>query len=134
MIVLDASVVIEMLLRPGRHRPLLDRVLDPGQSLVAPHVLDLEVTQVLRRYATGREISSVRAEAAFEDYRDLRISRYPHAPLLTRIWGLRNNCTAYDAAYISLAEALDCPLLTCDAALAVVPGHRATVEVVDQST
>jgi predicted nucleic acid-binding protein len=111
---------------------MLNRVLDPGQSLVAPHVLDLEGTQVLRRYATGREIFSARAEAAFDDYRVLRISRYPHTPLLTRIWGLRNNCTSYDAAYSALAETLDCPLLTCDAALADVPGHRATVEVVGQ--
>lgn len=132
MIVLDASAVIEILLRPGRHRPLLNRVLDPGQSLVAPHVLDLEVTQVLRRYAAGREMSAARTEAAFGDYCDLRISRYPHAPLLSRIWGLRNNCTAYDAAYIALAETLDCPLLTCDTALAVVPGHRATIEIVDR--
>jgi len=66
MIVVDASAVIEILLRPERHRLLLDRVLDPSQSLVAPHILDLEVTQVLRRYATGREISAARAEAAFE--------------------------------------------------------------------
>ena len=132
MIVLDASAVIELLLRPGRHRALLNRVLDPGQSLVAPHVLDLEVTQVLRRYAAGRELSAARAEAAFGDYRDLRISRYPHKPLLSRIWELRSNCTAYDAAYIALAETLDCPLLTCDTALAVVPGHRATIEIVDR--
>lgn len=130
MIVLDASAVIEILLRPGRQRALLNRVLALGQSLAAPHVLDLEVAQVLRRYAAGREISAARAEASFEDYRELRISRYPHAPFLSRIWGLRNNCTAYDAAYIALAEALDCPLLTCDTALAVVPGHRATVEIV----
>jgi predicted nucleic acid-binding protein len=129
MIVLDASAVIEILLRPERHHPLLVRVLDPGQSLVAPHILDLEVAQVLRRYATGREISASRAEAAFEDYRGLRISRYPHTPLLSRIWALRNNCTAYDAASIALAEALACPLLTCDTALAVVPGHRATIDV-----
>lgn len=129
MIVLDASAVIEILLRPERHRPLLDRVLDPGQSLVAPHILDLEVAQVLRRYTSGREISASRAEAAFEDYRGLRIGRYPHTPLLSRIWGLRNNCTAYDAASIALAEALDCPLLTCDTALAIVPGHRATIDV-----
>jgi predicted nucleic acid-binding protein len=132
MIVVDASAVIEILLRPERNRLLLARVLDPGQSLVAPHILDLEVTQVLRRYATGREISASRAEAAFEDYRDLRISRYPHTPLLSRIWGLRNNCTAYDAASIALAETLDCPLLTCDTALAAVPGHRATVDVMDR--
>lgn len=129
MIVLDASAVIEILLRPERHRPLLDRVLDPGQSLVAPHNLDLEVAQVLRRYASGREISASRAEAACEDYRGLRISRYPHTPLLSRIRSLRNICTAYDAAYMALAEALDGPLLTCDTALAIVPGHRATIDV-----
>jgi predicted nucleic acid-binding protein len=100
MIVVDASAVIEILLRPERNRLLLARVLDSGQSLVAPHILDLEVTQVLRRYATGREISASRPEAAFEDYRGLRISRYPHTPLLS-----------------------------CDTALAAVPGHGATVDV-----
>jgi predicted nucleic acid-binding protein len=129
MIVLDASAVIEILLRPAHHPSLMNRVFDTGHTLAAPHLLDLEVTQVLRRYLAGREITTARADAAFADYNDMRITRFPHIPLLGRIWALRHNCTAYDAAYLVLAETLNCPLLTCDTALTDMPSHRATVEV-----
>ena len=63
------------------------------------------------------------------DFLDLAIVRYPHTPLLDRIWELRANLTAYDAAFVALSEALDAPMITCDAALAGVPGHSADVEL-----
>jgi predicted nucleic acid-binding protein len=66
---------------------------------------------------------------ALEDLADFPITRYPHTPLLSRIWELRHNVTAYDAAYLALAEALPAPLITRDAKLAAVAGHRARVEL-----
>ena len=129
MIVLDASVVVELIL--GRGEPeLLNRVFEPNESLHAPAVLDVEVTQVIRRYWLGKQLSTTRADEALQDFQDLRLTRHSHGPLLQRIWELRQNLTAYDAAYVVLAEALSAPLLTRDGALIGVPGARAQVELV----
>lgn len=128
MIVLDASAALELLLRATTRRPLVVRALASGEPLVAPHLLDVEVAHVLRRFVNGRQLSAARAEQALADYADMRMTRYSHHPLLPRIWQLRENCTAYDAAYLALAEAVAAPLVTCDRKLADVPGHRARVE------
>ena len=80
-------------------------------------------------YVTDREIDAARAEDALADYRAMQVARRPHDVVLGRIWELRANCTAYDASSIALAEALSCPLVTCDAALGKIPGHVATIEV-----
>jgi predicted nucleic acid-binding protein len=69
------------------------------------------------------------AAAALEDLAALDISRYEHEPLLSRVWELGENVTAYDAVYLALAELLDAPLLTLDGRLATAPGHAATVEL-----
>jgi predicted nucleic acid-binding protein len=130
MIVLDASAALEVLLRAAGNRQLVTRTLTSAELLVAPHLLDLEVAHVLRRFVAGGELTAARAEQALADYDDLRIARYPHRPLLPRIWQLRENYTAYDAAYLALAEALGAPLVTCDRRLATAPGHRATVECI----
>lgn len=129
MIVVDASAVLEVLLRTGVAAALEDRLFG-GETLHAPHLLDLEVAQVLRRYERAGELSPVRGREALEDLEAFRIERYPHYLFMTRIWALRQNATAYDAAYLALAEALDAPLLTRDRKLATVPGHGARVEVV----
>ena len=99
------------------------------ESLHAPHLLDLEVAQVLRRYARSGVLTARRGEQALEDLVDLPVARYPHEFLLARIWELRDRVTAYDAAYLALAEALAAPLVTRDAALASSRAHRATVEL-----
>lgn len=128
MIVVDASAMIEVLLQTERGRSLEGRVF--GARVVnAPHLLDLEVTQVLRRYTARSALTPARAEGALRDFSDLRIERYPHHLFLGRVWALRENATAYDAAYLALAEALDAPLITTDRKLAEVPGHGARVEV-----
>ena len=129
MIVLDASATLELLLQTPTGQALLDRVLDPAESLAAPHLLDLEVAQVLRRYVTGRQLEESRAAAALEDLRDLPMDRYPHAPFLPRIWELRQHLTAYDAAYVALAETLQAPLPTLDRGIANAPGHEARIEL-----
>lgn len=128
MIVVDASVVLEVLLQTERGRGLEGRLFG-GETLSAPHLLDLEVAQVLRRHDRRGVLDASRGEGALRDFLDLRIERYPHHLFLGRIWSLRENATAYDAAYLALAEALDAPLLTTDRKLAQVPGHAAAVEV-----
>jgi predicted nucleic acid-binding protein len=131
MIVLDASALIEVLLdRPPRAESISRRMIEEGRALAAPHLADVEVAQVLRRYIRGGEVDAERARAALDDLLDLPLARYPHAPLLARAFELRENTTMYDAVYLALAEALGATLLTCDAALAGVPGCAARVEVV----
>lgn len=126
MIVVDASAVLEVLLNTAAAQ----RIFLPGQTPHAPHLPDLEVAQVLRRYAFAGDIDAQRGTMALTDFRDLPFTRYPHDFLLPRIWQLRNNVSAYDAAYIALAEVLDAPLITCDQALGQIPNVTATIELV----
>ena len=130
MIVLDASAAVEWLLQTDVGRHIEKRIFSRNESLHAPHLLDLEVTQVLRRLARQEVISARRADEAVRDLFDLRVHRYPHFVLLPRIWQLRHNFSAYDAAYIVLAEKLGVPLLTRDRRLASETGHAAKIEVV----
>jgi predicted nucleic acid-binding protein len=129
LIVVDASALIEVLLGTRTGARLEPRLLSGGESLHAPHLLDVEVAQVLRRYAAGGELSPERGSEALADLADFPLHRYSHDILLSRIWELRQNVTAYDAAYLALAEALAAPLVTCDARLASAPRHAAKVEV-----
>jgi predicted nucleic acid-binding protein len=130
MIVVDASTMIEALLRTAAAKAVEKWLFDPRQTLHAPHLLDVEVAQVIRRYAANGEIDSERGRAALTDLADFPLHRYPHDFLLPRVWDLRNNLTAYDAVYVALAEALDAPLLTRDRRLAAAAGHHARVELV----
>src|SRR5271168_2369372 len=130
MIVVDASAMLEALLRTPAAEAVEKWLFDPRQTLHAPHLLDIEVAQVIRRYSAKGEIDSERGRAALADLADLPLHRYPHDFLLPRIWDLRNNLTAYDAAYVALAEALEAPLLTRDRRLAAAAGHHARVELV----
>ena len=130
MIVVDASAVVEVLLRRPAAAAVEARLFAPGQTVHAPHLLDIEVAQVFRRFAAAGHVQSRRARLALADLGDLAVGRYPHEVLLGRIWELRNNLTAHDAAYVALAEALDAPLLTRDRRIAGAAGHRAKVELV----
>lgn len=129
MIVLDASALLEVLLGTARGARIEARIFRRGEALHAPHLIDLEVAQVLRRFVASGELPAERAGQALEDLTDFPLRRYPHDVLLPRIWELRQNATAYDAAYIVLAEALPAPLVTCDQKLATIPTHAAKVEV-----
>jgi predicted nucleic acid-binding protein len=128
VIVLDASAVLELLLGSSGAGAVAQRIAS-RETLHVPHVLDLEVAQVLRRYRAMHVISVARARTALDDLRALDLQRYPHEPILGRIWQLRDNLTAYDAAYVALAEVLDATLLTFDARLARAPGNAARMEL-----
>ena len=129
MIVLDASAAIDWLLQTSAGQHIDKRIYSHNESLHAPHLLDLEVTQVLRRLAFQAVISAHRADEAVRDLLDLRITRYPHDVLLPRIWQHRHNFSAYDAAYIVLAEKLRATLVTRDRRLASASSHAARVEL-----
>jgi predicted nucleic acid-binding protein len=130
LIVLDASAVLELLLATKAGKRVAERIRSPRLSLHVPHLLDLEVLQALRRYVATGSLSSERALMALENLGDLGLVRHEHDVLLMRVWALRENFTAYDAAYVALAEGLKAPLLTLDRRLASAPGHRARIELV----
>ena len=130
MIVVDASAMLEILLLTPAARRVGARLFAPGETLHVPHLLDIEVAQGIRRYCLTEKLDAVRGQAALQDFAAFPLIRYPHTPFLPRIWQLRTNITAYDAAYVALAEALDAPLITRDAALARSSGHRARIEAV----
>jgi predicted nucleic acid-binding protein len=128
VIVADASAVIELLLgRPTAEGLVGQLTDDPTLELAAPHLVDAEVGQVLRRFELRGELDEAAARAALGDLTDLPIVRYPDGPLLARAYDLRHNLTFYDAVYLALAEMLDAQFVTADAALAGVPGALASV-------
>ncbi len=130
MIVLDASAATAVLLNlDGPSAAIRERMGRADVSLHVPHLFDVEVLHAIRRHSLKGALSVAWSYRATEALRNLRAVRYPHAALLPRIWELRENLTAYDAAYVSLAETLDAPLVTRDARLAHASGHRAVVEL-----
>jgi len=130
VIVVDASAILDLVLRTVAAAQVESRLFEPPQTLHAPHLLDLEIAQVLRRYERAGHLTAERGAEALADYGALPIRRYPHTLLLERIWELRANLTAYDGAYVALAEALAAPLVTRDNRLAAARGHRAVIELV----
>ncbi|HTS36243.1 MAG TPA: type II toxin-antitoxin system VapC family toxin [Candidatus Solibacter sp.] len=129
MIVLDASATVDWLLQNSAGQLIEKRLTARHELLHAPHILDLEVTQVLRRLAREGKISDQRADAAMHDLPRLRIIRHPHLIFLPQIWRLRHNLSAYDAAYVVLAETFGATLITRDSRLASTPGHAAMIEL-----
>jgi len=130
VIVIDASAVLELLLGTRAAERVAERLGRPIDALHAPHLLDVEIAQAVRRYVAAGEIDAPKGRQAISDLLDLPVVRHPHTVLLARAWELRRSITACDAMYVALAEALDAPLLTRDAHLARSRGHRARIEVV----
>ena len=131
MIVVDASALLEFLLQTSLGARVEARLFGEEDELHAPHLLDVEIAQGLRRLVRTGEVSSGRAEEAIADLTDLDLHRHAHLDLLDRAWKLRDNISAYDAMYVALAEAIEAPIITCDSPLAKAPGHCARIEVID---
>ena len=131
MIVVDASVVAEVINPAGQRHANVRARIGPEPDWVAPHLIDIEVMSALRKaHRTLQVIDATQFEQLVGLYGQLAIRRVGHLLLLDRIRELSHNYTAYDAAYLALAEALRCPLVTCDGKLARSPSHHAVVEVI----
>ena len=128
--VLDASAAVELLLNTASGGRLAARLADEMDIVHTPHLIDLEIAQVLRRYALSGVIDEETAAVALRRWRDFDVERYPHEPLLDRVWQLRANVSAYDAVYVALAEALSDVLVTGDRRLARAPGLAVGIETV----
>lgn len=129
MSVIDASVLVDALVG-------IDKVADEARYRLAgdpelhvPHLVDMEVTSSIRGLRIAKVIDETRAVSAIDDLQQLDLFRYPHGPLLHRVWELRSNLTPYDAVYVALAEALQTVLVTCDARIARAPGLHCAVQV-----
>lgn len=124
----DTSAVVDALTMVEGTEGLRDELA--GASLHAPGLIDYEVVAALRGLTLGGKLTLARAADALGDFADLRIRRWPAVmPLRARAFGLRDSVSAYDAAFVALAEALDCPLVTRDARLARSSGHDAVIHL-----
>jgi predicted nucleic acid-binding protein len=130
LIVIDASAALELLLQTPKGVAVGDLALATEERLHAPHLIDVEVAQTLRRLTLGKNLTASRAEEALADFGLLALERHEHYSLMSRAWELREGLTAYDAIYVALAEALDAPLLTCDAKLSRAHGHSARITLI----
>lgn len=128
MIVVDTSAILKSLAAVDPN-PKLDERLASERDLHAPHLVDVEVLHALRSLVRRGQLQPGRAAGVLEDFFLLRLTRYSHTRLIERIWALRENLSAYDAAFVALAEALDATLVTSDRRLARASGHSATVEL-----
>lgn len=129
MIIVDASLIIDVSLATPDGRHIQSRLRAAGDLIAAPELIDLEVLQVLRRLARHGVVDAGQADDAIGIFEGLPIERFSHAPLRASIWALRGNLTAYDAAYFALAALLDAPLWTRDEKFRAVPGHGVRVEI-----
>ena len=127
--VLDASAAVELLLNTPAGDRISSRLEDETEVIHAPHLIDIEIAQVLRRHVLHGLLEDARVGRTLDRWRDLDIERYAHAPLLDRVWQLRHNVSAYDAVYVALAEALSTALVTGDERLLRAPGLRARIEL-----
>ena len=129
MIVIDASAYVDSVVRDDVRSDAILARLESERSVHVPAVFDIEVLHSLRRLEAVDRVAEHVVEAGITKLIELRAVRQDHALLRVRIWQLRHNLSAYDAAYVALAEALDAPLLTSDARLARSSGHTAAIEL-----
>ncbi|MDE0406519.1 MAG: type II toxin-antitoxin system VapC family toxin [Alphaproteobacteria bacterium] len=127
--VLDASGVVELLLGTDSGKRLDARLRVETEGVHVPHLIDAEIAQALRRLVLRGLLDARSGALALRRWREFDVERYPHGPLLDRVWELRANATAYDATYLALAETLSMVFVTGDRRLAGVPGVRTAIEV-----
>lgn len=132
MLVVDASVLVSALIDDGPARARTYLRLDGEDTICAPEIIDLEIANAWRRDLQAGRLGEERSRQALEDLAALPLVRMPHQPLIERIWELRHNLTAYDAAYVALAEDLDTILLTADGRLTRAPSLRCRVELIEE--
>ena len=121
----DASAALSALLNAGPARSAL-----ASEQLHAPHLIDSEVANGLRRMVAAEQLAADSGWTALDDFRHLGMTRYPVFSLLDRVWELRDNLSAYDASYVALAELLNCNLLTADGRLSRAPGIHCSITLV----
>jgi predicted nucleic acid-binding protein len=132
VIVVDASVLASALIDDGEDGDRARRRLESEEVLFAPEIVDLEVANVWRRDLVAGHIAEDRSRRAIEDLAAMPLVRAPHRPLMARVWELRHNLSAYDAAYVALAEALKATLLTADGRSTRAPALRCEVELLQR--
>jgi predicted nucleic acid-binding protein len=130
MLVVDASVMLELTLRTPKGALASAMILHAGEELHAPHLLDVEFTHTLRRMVREKELDPIAAQERLRDFLDLTLKRHAHTALIPTIWALRDSLSAYDAVYVALAESLAAPLITCDGRLSRSHGHRAEIRLI----
>ena len=130
MIVVDASVLTNVVADDGPEGERVRGLVVDAGPVAIPDIADVETMAVLRKRWISKTITERRLEAAVTDLAALPFVRYPARPLLRRVYELRSNVTAYDSVYVALAEALGYDLLTADARLARASGPRCTIRVV----
>lgn len=128
MLVIDAATVVAALVDEGRHGIWAHGLLG-SDSLAAPHLMPVEVANILRRAVMAGDLSADAAALAHADLLELRVNLFPYAPFAARVWQLRGNVTAYDAWYVAVAEALGARLATLDVRLTRAPGPKCRFEM-----
>jgi predicted nucleic acid-binding protein len=129
VIVVDASAMVALLLRTPAAAAIEARLFASPQTLHAPELIDVEVTQVLRRYSAAGQLDTERGRDVLNDLMDFPMKRHSHGVLLQRVWALRHNLSAYDAVYLALAESLGAALLTDDHRFVTAARRHSSVEI-----
>lgn len=127
MIVLDSSAAVDLLLGFEPRASWVAELVGNDPDVHAPHVIDVEVAAAIRRAVLADQLAARAGRDALDDLAVLVVARYSHVGLLDRMWELRSNVTAADAAFVALAEVLDVPLVTTDAGMAGAPHVRAAI-------
>ena len=130
MIIVDASVVVDLLIKPPAEVAPIKARLAGERSSHAPPLLDAEVTHALRRLLLDGRLTDLSARRALRDFAVMGLKRWPHRALLGRALALRHQLSAYDGIYVAMAEVTGATLVTRDARLTRATGHRARVELV----
>ena len=130
-VIVDASVLVAALIDSGYEGQWAESAVAEG-SLAGPELVLVEASNILRRLEQAGEISRLEATSAYRDLLRLDLNLFSFAPFAERVWALRSNLTSYDAWYVALAEALDCPLMTLDKRLSRASGPKCEIAVPSQ--